>query len=219
MKRLVLTILAAAVLAAGCGQSEAEKRAEEAAKAAEQTAQSAEKAAAEATKGLEAMAKGLEQIAAGGGSGGSNKAVEPVKLQDLLATLPQIDGWQQEKPEGERMTSPFPSANARARYTKGDASIEVEVIDSGFSQFLLAPISMFLTSGYSKESTTGYEKSAAVNGQPGWEKWDSETKSGEVNALVGKRFLVSIDGSRIDDMRVLQDVASKIDFGKLAALK
>ncbi|MEX2663534.1 MAG: hypothetical protein WD227_16505 [Vicinamibacterales bacterium] len=217
MTRLMVGVLAAAVLAAGCGKSEEEKRAEEAAKAAEQTAQSAEKAAGEAAKGLEAMAKGLEQMAAG--SSGDQKASEPVKLQDLLATLPKIDGWEQQKPEGERMTSPFPTANAKATYTRGESRIEVEVVDSAFSQLLLAPVSMFLASGYSKETTTGHERSTTVNGQPGWEKWDSENKQGEVNALVGKRFLVTIEGSGIDGVQVLQDVASKMDFNRLASLK
>lgn len=214
MKRFMAGVLMAAVLTVGCGKSEEEKQAEE---AAEQTAQSAEAAAAEATKGLEAMAKGLEQLASGGT--GDQKAAEPVKLQDLLATLPQIEGWEQQKPQGERMTSPFPSANAEARYTRGEASIDVEIVDSAFNQLLLAPISMFLTSGYSKESTTGYERSTTVNGQPGWEKWDSENKTGELNALVAKRFLVTIEGDNIENVQVLQDAASKMDFNRLASLK
>lgn len=219
MKRVVITALALAVLTAGCGKSEEEQRAEEAAKAAEETAQSAEKAAESAAKGLEEMAKGLEQIASGGSATVDGKKIEPVRFQDLIALLPQLDGWEQEKPTGERMTSPFPTANAKARYTKGEASIEVEIVDSAFNQLLLAPIAMFLQSGYSTESTSGYEKSVQVNGQPGWEKWNIDSKNGEVNALVNKRFLVSIEGHDIDDAKVLQDVASKMDFGKLGELK
>ena len=216
MRRVMVGMLAAAVLTVACGKSEEEKRAEEAAKAAEQTAQSAEAAASEAAKGLEAMAKGLEQMAGGGGTG---KQAEPVKLQDLLATLPQLDGWEQQKPEGERMTSPFATANAKATYIRTDANVDIEVVDSAFNQMLLAPVSMFLTAGYSKESTTGYEKSTTVNGHPGWEKWDSEIKAGELHALVGKRFLVSIEGDNIENTQVLKDIASKMDFNRLAALK
>ena len=219
MKRFVISALALAVLTAGCGKSEEEQRAEEAARAAEETAQSAEKAAESAAKGLEEMAKGLEQLASGGAATVDGEKVEPVKFQELIALLPELDGWEQEKPTGERMTSPFPSANAKARYRKGDASIEVEIVDSAFNQLLLAPVAMFLQSGYSTESTSGYEKSVQVHGQPGWEKWDSDAKTGEVNALVNKRFLVSIEGDDIDDAKVLQDVASKMDFGRLGELK
>ena len=219
MPRLMFAVLALAVLAAGCGKSEEEKRAEEAAKAAEETAQSAEKAAESAAKGLEEMAKGLEQLASGGSATPDGKPAEPVRFQDLIGLLPQLDGWEQEKPTGERMTSPFPTANAKARYTKGDANIEVEIVDSAFNQLLLAPIAMFLQSGYSTESTSGYEKSVTVNGQPGWEKWDSDAKNGELNALVNKRFLVSIEGYDLADTKVLHEAAAKMDFGKLAALK
>lgn len=220
MKRLALCVLAATVMVAGCGKSEAEKQAEEAAKVAEQAAKDAEASAESAAKGLEAMAKGLEALATGSApTGADGKPAEPVKFQDLIALLPQLDGWEQEQPRGERMTSPFPTANAKATYTKGDSRIDVEVVDSGFNQLLLAPAMMFLQSGYSVENTSGYEKATTVNGQPGWEKWDSDSKSGEVNALVAKRFLVTIEGDNITDTKVLQDAASKMDFGKLAALK
>jgi hypothetical protein len=220
MKRLALCVLAATVIVAGCGKSEAEKQAEAAAKATEQVAKDMEATAESAAKGLEAMAKGLEQLATGTSPVGEDgKPAEPVKFQDLIALLPQIDGWEQEKPTGQRMTTPFPTANAKAVYTKGDARIEVEIVDSGFNQLLLAPAMMFLKSGYSVENTEGYEKAATVNGQPGWEKWNSESKNGEVNALVGKRFLVRIEGDNIEDTSILKNVASSIDFEKLAALK
>lgn len=217
MKRLVVVLVTSAVVVGGCGKSEEEKRAEEAAKAVEQTAQSAEQAAQSAAKGLEAMAKGLEQMASGGAPSGEK--VEPVRFQDLIALLPQVDGWERTEPEGERMTSPFPTASAQADYRNGDARIEVQIIDSAFNQLLLTPIAMFLQSGYAQESTSGYEKSALVNGQPGWEKWDSRNKSGEVHALVNKRFLVNIEGDNISDTKVLQDIAATIDFNRLATLK
>ena len=163
------------------------------------------------------MAKSLEALASGKTADGQK--IEPVKFQDLVALLPQLDGWEQQKPEGERMTSPFPTARAEADYTKGDSRINVEIVDSGFNQLLLTPIAMFLQSGYSQESTSGYEKSATVNGQPGWEKWNSDSKTGEVNALVGKRFLVTIEGSNLSDNNPLKDAANRIDFNRLATLK
>lgn len=58
-----------------------------------------------------------------------------------------------------------------------------------------------------------------VNAQPGWEKWQSERKDGELNALVNKRFLVNIEGRDVGDIKVLHDVAGKIDMAKLAAMK
>ena len=33
--------------------------------------------------------------------------VAPVSFRDLQTFFPDIDGWEKEKPTGERMTSPF----------------------------------------------------------------------------------------------------------------
>lgn len=219
MNRFASSVLVLALLTTACGPSEEEKRAEEAARAAEETARSAEAAAGSAAQSLEQMAKGFEQLAKGGSATVDGKPVEPVRFQDLIDLLPQLDGWEQQKPTGERMTSPFPTANAKATYTKDDATINVEVVDSTFSQLLLAPVAMFLQSGYSTESTSGYEKSITVNGQPGWEKWDSDAKNAEVHALVGKRFIVSVEGHNVENPEQLREVASKMDFNRLAALK
>jgi hypothetical protein len=95
----------------------------------------------------------------------------------------------------------------------------MKMVDSGLNQLLLAPYTMFLTAGYEKETANGFEKSTKVNGQPGWEKWNSASRQGELNALVNKRFVVSIEGRRIDANDVLQGFADKIDMGKLAALR
>ena len=212
MKRAFIAGMALSVAVAGCSSKE-EKQAEQ---AQQQAAQTAEKGAAEAAKGLEDMAKGLQALA---GGGGDQKPVDPVSFRDMMALFPDIDGWEKAKPTGERMSSPFAFSTAQVAYTKGDARIEIKMTDSGFNQLLLTPYAMFLQAGYEKETSDGYEKSTTVAGQPGWEKWNTESKDGELNALVGKRFLVQIEGNDVDDAKVLHDVAGRIDMAKLATLK
>lgn len=167
---------------------------------------------------LQAFAKTLGALA-GGGAAGSGEKVDPVRYQDLISHLPQVSGWEMQKPQGQRMTSPFPTASAEATYRSGGSRIEVEIVDTANNQMLLAPISMFLQAGYAQESSNGHEKALAVNGQPGWEKWNITAKRGEVNALVGQRFIVTVKGNNVEDTRVLQEFAGKIDFAGLAALK
>jgi hypothetical protein len=209
MKRMIVfAALAALAGVSACGKSAEQKQAEQASKTAEQAAQ-------QTAKGLEDMAKGLQAMA----GGGNQKAVDPVDFHALQGVLPDLSGWEKEKPTGERMTAPFPYSQATARYSKGDSSMELKIIDSGFNQLLLTPYAMFLQAGYEKETSSGYEKSTKVNNQPGWEKWNSESKDGEVNALVGKRFLVTIEGNGIPDTKVMHELAGRIDMGKLAALK
>jgi hypothetical protein len=219
MQRFVCVAAVAALVSLGaCGKSEESKQKEEAAKQAEETAKTAEKGAEQAAKGLEQMAKGLEALASGGGSG-DEKPVDPVSFRELQALFPDVDGWTKAKPTGERMNSPFPYSQAEVRYTKDDANIQLKMVDSGYNKLLLTPYAMFLQAGYEKETESGYEKSVKVANQPGWETWNSESKHGELNALVGKRYLVTIEGNQIEDTKVLHDVAGKVDMNKLAGLK
>jgi hypothetical protein len=215
MRRAGILAVAALVAAGACGKSSEEKKEE---KKEQQAAKTAETGAAEAAKGLEQMAKGLQAMA-GGAAAGSVQSVDPVSFRDMQALFPEFEGWQKGKPTGERMSAPFKFSQAEVEYTKGDSRVELKMIDSGFNQLLLTPYAMFLTAGYEKETSDGYEKSTKVNGQPGWEKWDSSGKDGELNALVGKRFLVQINGRGIEDTKLLHELAGKIDMAKLSALK
>ena len=167
-------------------------------------------------KGLEAMAQGM---AAAGAATGDGKPVDPVSFHDLQALFPDLDGWTKGKPHGERMTAPFPYSQADVSYEKGDSRLELKIIDSANHQLLVAPYTMFLAAGYEKETDNGYEKSTKVGGEPGWEKWDSEAKHGELNAIVGKRYIIQTTGSNIADNKVLQDLVAKTDLSKLAAMK
>lgn len=224
----VLTV----ALAGGCGKSEeqkaAEKAAEETREAAEAITKAAESAAAAgaaagaagAAQGLEGFAKAMEGVAgAMAGKGPDGKPVEPVSFRELQTVLPEVAGWTRDEPRGERMTSPFPFSQTEAQYTMGETQVDVKIVDSAFSQMLVAPWAMFLTAGYEKESSDGYEKSVNLGGNPGFERWNSQNKDGELNLVVAKRFLVTIDGNNISDTKVLQEFASKIDTGKLASLK
>jgi type II secretory pathway pseudopilin PulG len=227
MMRAATLVVAAALAAAACGQSEAQRRAEEASKQAEAAAKAVEKAAKDAAqasapaaedaaKGFAAMARGLEAMVAGGGDG---KTVNPVSFRDLIALFPDIDGWEKGKPTGERLTAPFAYSTAEVTYSRETSRMTLKMADSGFNQLFFAPFAMAMQMGYEKETTEGYEKSTQIRGQPGFEKWNSDRKDGEITMVVGKRFLVTVDADRIDDIQVLHDVVGRLDLDKLAALK
>ena len=222
MRRVALMMLAIAVGAAGCQSSEqkqAEEAAKQATKAIEQAVKSGEAGAAQAAKGMEQMAKGLEAMASGAAGGVGTKTVDPVSFRDLQTLFPNLDGWDKAKPTGERMTAPFAFSQAEVHYKKGDSRLEVKIVDSGFNQILFTPFAMFMQAGYEKETSSGYEKSTTVGGQPGWEKWNTEGKDGEVNAFIGKRYILTVEGRNVDDIKALHDVIGKIDLPRLAAMK
>ena len=210
---VILTVLALMpVIFVACGKSKEEQQAEAIQKSAEQLQQGAEAAA----KGLSDLAAGLSSAV---GGDASIKPVDPVSFRDLIALLPAPAGWEREKPTGERMTSPVSFAEASVRLTKGEATVTAKITDSGFNQLLVAPFAMFLAGNFERETDSGYEKSIKVGDAPGMEKWDGENKSGDVTVIVNKRFIVEIDGSSIDDPKVLRTILDNVDLKKLADLK
>jgi hypothetical protein len=224
----VALMLAAAVAAGACGKSEAQKQAEETRAALEKAAKDAEAAgknagaaaANDAAKGMEQFAKGLETMAGAlAAKGADGKPVEPVSFRELQGIFVPLDGWEMGKPTGEKITVPFAYSQAKVKYRKENQEIEVSVTDSGLNQLMLAPFSLFLTSGYEKETENGYEKSAKVAGYPGWEEWNSKNKDGEVNAVINKRFIVKFEGDGLDDNKVLHQLAEASNLSKLASLK
>ena len=225
MKRLMNVIAIAALLAAGCksqAQKDAEQAAENVKKAAEQVAKAAEQqGTAAAAKGANDMATALQGMASALSGAGTpdGKPVEPVAFQTLQQHLPKVSGWEMEEPEGEKMNMPVPFSQIETDYKKGDTRINVKIVDTGMAQLLVAPWSMMLPTGYSKESSSGYEKATTVGGQPAIEKWDKSSKNGEFDVLVGKRFMVTAEGHQLDDMKQLQDFVSNFNFGAIAAAK
>lgn len=209
--------VAFAAAACGGGKSEEAKQAAETAKEAAQAVQSAAESGggeADVAKGMQEFAKAMEAMQ----KSPDGTAYEPVNFRSLVGMLPDVPGWEKEKPEGESMTSPVRFSQASTAYTKGDARIELKIVDTAMSKLLTMPYQMFLASGYSKESMDGYEKAVKVNGQPGWEKWNSESKDAELGTIVGERFLVTVEGSGAD-IKDVQAVAGRLDMAKLAALK
>ena len=106
-------VIVAAIGVSACGRSEQQKQADEAAKqieaaardlgkAAENAGKASGAAANDAAKGLEAMAKGLGAMVSGAAADG--KTVEPVSFRDLQALFPTIDGWEKQKPTGEKIS-------------------------------------------------------------------------------------------------------------------
>jgi len=203
---------AACASAVACGPPPEQKRVEEIKKASD----AAQKGADQVAKGLEDMAKGLAGLASGDPN---QKPVDPVSFHDLQTAFGDFGGWEKGKPTGERMTSPVNYSVARISYTKEGARVDEEISDSAFNQMLLVPFSMFLTTGYEKETEDGYEKSSKVGDFPGFEKWSKGSKRGELTAIVNKRFIVQVTGHNIADPKVVHEAMAGIDLKTLASLK
>ena len=222
--RLWILAIAAVVALSACGKSEQQKQAEQAAddlkKAAETMAKAAEKqGTAAAAQGANDMAKAMQTMASAFSGGADGKAVDPIAFQTLQSHLPKVSGWEMDEPEGERMTMPVAFSQVETKYKKGETRIDAKIVDTGFAQLLMAPWSMMMAAGYSRESSSGYEKSTSLSGNPAIEKWNKSSKNGELDVLVGKRFMLSLEGHDLEDIKQLQDFASNFNLSAIAAAK
>jgi hypothetical protein len=219
MKPCVIVVLVA-LAGAACGQSREEQQAEQQQKAAEQVQKGAGDAVA---KGAEDIGKGVADLASGlsaaFGGDSSVKAVDPVSFKELLTVLPDLPGWERGKPTGERMTAPVNYAEASVVLKKGDAEVTTKITDSALNQILVAPFAVMLAGNFERESTEGYEKSIKIGDAPGFEKWNTESKSGDLMVVINKRFIVEVEGRGIDDAQVLRAVLDRVDLKKLASMQ
>ena len=215
----------ALVAAAACGKSAEQQRQEEAAKQLQDAAKKMEAAGNEAQKaaekGAEGMAAGMEALAKGlgaaAGVANGGKTVEPLPFRDLQATFADLSGWERMNPTGEIHAAPFKISEAGQRYKKGDAEIRVKIIDSAYNALMLVPFSWISNMGYEKQTETGYEKAVKVAGFPALEKWDTRSKDGELTLVANKRYIVNLEGSDLDDVKVLHSLAESMTLSKLPA--
>jgi hypothetical protein len=221
MKVRGVAIVAGLVMTTACGGAEGtrneqaarqiEQGAEKIQQGAETMAEGAKRGSADMAAGLQQMAQGLQQMAQG--------AAKAVPYESLIALLPEIPGWTRGEPKGESVTAPMAFSRAEARYTNDGGRMTVEITDTALSQFLIAPISMFLSSGYAEQSTDGFKRATRVAGQPGFESWSTPSRRGEVTVFVASRYLVKASADDVADVATARQAVEAVDFGKLAALQ
>jgi hypothetical protein len=202
-RRIGIAWLVAALATVGCGGQTPSGQQGQQSQGAEALKQGAQ--------GMEQMAKGFQQMAQG--------AAKPVDFEQLKAVLPEVSGWTRTDVRGEQVNMPIAISRAEARYQKDNGNIELEITDTALSQLLLAPLSMFLASGYEERSDDGHKRAVKVGGQPGMEEWNARSKRGEVTAVVGNRFIVKATGRDVADLAAVRQVVELVGFNRLAALK
>lgn len=168
--------------------------------------------AQQAAQGLQQLAQGLQQL--------SKNTAKPVDFEELKALLPDIDGWTKSDVHGEQQTAMGMSqSNAKAKYTKGDSTIQIEITDSTMNQLLLAPMAMFMATGFEEKSDDGYKKAVQVGGYPGFEEWEKNAKHGQTTAVVANRFIVAADAHSIDSPEIARKAVEAVNLSKLAGMK
>jgi hypothetical protein len=159
-------------------------------------------------------------LTAVGGAMGGSRHVDPVDFHTLKELLPDaLPGMQRTDAEGNSQQAlGVKGSSATASYQgPAGAHAQVKISDlSGVSGLL--DMANSVVQGQSSESDTGYEKNTTLGGHAVHEKYDNQTRHGELSAIVAKRFGVDVTGDGVD-MSTLEQYAGKVDFARLEAMK
>lgn len=150
--------------------------------------------------------------------------VEPVSFQTLQEFLPSSeflasDGWQKNGMSGMALAEPVRGSQAQLTIRKGDTKIVIDIIDTVFNQSIYAPVATFLAQGFSTNDEIGYKKAITIQNQPAFEEWARTDRHAGITVLVGKRFLVHLQGTGFSSTDPVKAIAGQINMAKLAALK
>ncbi|MDQ6478475.1 hypothetical protein [Dyadobacter sp. LHD-138] len=201
-KRLILTLtLASVFLLSGCGSKKQENEEKE-----------EPKNAVDALQQLADKAKNMQ----------NKEPVDPVDFRKLKELLPEkAAGLSRKEASGEKNGAMgFTISRAEAKYAdESNASVHVEIFDTGgVAGVATMALAAWTMADIDKETETGYEKTTKIEGYKGYEKYNNESKSGEINVLVADRFVVNVNGDNVT-MDQLKGILADMNLDKLSDLK
>ncbi len=151
------------------------------------------------------------------------KKVNPVDFRELKSLLPeQIGNLKRKNASGEKSSAMgINISKAEADYSdeQGNKNIDVEITDLGS----ISGISGLATYGWyladiDKETESGYERTFMYKGNKGYERYNNDSRDGEISVLIAKRFITEIRGNNVS-MDELKAALNLIDIGKLESMK
>ena len=227
MSRPLLAVVLVALSVTACGPSPEQVAREEALKKLDQAAKEMEaagkRAEAAAAKGDVGAAVGEAMKALGGLAGAAGGgSYEPVDFRKLKEALPQeLAGFEKGEGSGEKNNAfgiSVSEAKQSFRTADGNKRVRFEITDPGSLAGPFALANVWLNVAVDKESGDGYEKTSTVGGRKIHEKWSKGSKRGEVQMVVGNRFMVEVNAEGVE-MNDVKALLGKIDVAKLEAMK
>lgn len=208
----ILLIIIAIALFVSCGGKKEQPEQKEKAKSVltEKTKDISESlnAAAEA---IEAMKEEAEH---------SPENVQPINFKELIKLMPEpLSGWKiKDKPKGMTQTfgAKWSYSEAKQKYIKDKSSIELSIKDGAYIPMLYTMFAF--SSAYSEETSEKYKKGFAKGDNKGFEEFNYNNKSGSINLLIAKRFIIEVNGEQIENNDILHNLIDKIDQKKLEEL-
>jgi hypothetical protein len=147
---------------------------------------------------------------------------EAVDYQKLLAILPEPQsGWTADKPEGstEDMGG-FKITNVHRDYHKGEGekapSAAISILDSVSNPDYVSATTEAWKSN--SDTSEGYAKSVNIDGNPGFETFEKDTKHAALWVMIADRYFVQIELQN-QEPGELQEWIKRVDLKKLGGIK
>lgn len=153
------------------------------------------------------------------------KGPDVVAVAVLQPLLPKMDGWTRGTPGGSvvPISDDQGYSFADAEFTNGDQKVKVTIGDtSAVEDCLLALAAMVtvLPPGYNETVPPGTTITRfEYNSHEAASKWNADKLEGEFSVLVGARFVVKVEGAKVESLDTLKHFASLVDLQKLGSLK
>jgi hypothetical protein len=146
-------------------------------------------------------------------------AVDYQKLLPILPDPPQ--GWAADKAEGSTEdVGGFRITNVHRDYHKGEGdkvpTAAISILDSAANPDYVNATTAAWNSN--NESSEGYGKSVTIDGNPGFEAFEKESKHSTLWVMIANRYFVQIELQE-QDPKELQGWVKRVDLKKLAAIK
>jgi len=145
--------------------------------------------------------------------------VDYAKLVPILPEAPQ--GWAADKAEGSTEdVGGFRITNVHRDYRKGEGdkapTAAISILDSVANPDYVSAT----TAAWNNNSETaeGYSKSVTIEGNPGFEAFEKESKHATLWVMVANRYFLQIELQN-QDPKELQEWIKRVDLKKLATIK
>src|ERR1700751_1189991 len=147
---------------------------------------------------------------------------DAVDYQKLLPILPEApSSWTADKAEGSTEdVGGFKITNVHRDYRKGEGekapSTAISILDSVANPDYVSATTEAWKSN--SDSSEGYAKSVNIDGNPGFETFEKDTKHAALWEMIADRYFVQIELQNQEPSE-LREWIKRIDLKKLAAIK
>lgn len=151
---------------------------------------------------------------------GDGEAKEVVDFRELKKMLPEkVVGMERTSHTGEKAGAMgFNMSTAAAEYRDGERELEVAIVDFAGVGMAMMGLAQWSTVEIDRETDSGYERTITLDGYKAFEKYNRNTKTGELAVLVGDRFIVSANGRNMEEGDFKKAI-DQLDIDALAKMK